>query len=647
MPFHSSPSEVSDSSLPYQMENNNHMNGSVPSTKRAVEEESPTKGSSPTSVSQFIGENSNIISSSENMLLKNQYATEIVKSLFGSLVGTIYYHCPCHHPSRHMSGKLYVGTNALAFYSNLFGIERKLLLDYAHVSTVNEYRTTSISISYKDQEYKFRALPRRSDVLAVLKRLILDATGRDCVALVVSSTQPMPADFKLSKIEGSRNKFRTKNFKLHGEQFPSRRRSRINSADVYPNTKQSLLDHRQRSHSTGTLAELVGSNSSTQEHSISISRVDSTDSNLGDNLTGEVLGFLGYTPLLDNLDDDTNYIGDTLPSTENHQASLDSFYCMKNETKETFKNILFYDHCISNQCKVDTFYERFFSDTAAHPIEHYQRHVIGDSEVRSTPWTMIVSDCDTCYTTMERLITFRHKVSAPVGPPTARATKHQKCYMFGTHGFIIETQTTLKDVPNSDCFRVEDRIVVEQFNDEAIKITIGVQVLFMKNTIWKKLIERMTRTESDAWFQGYVQMLIDTLDGTTCLTNPAIGNDSMNVISFVPKAETPPTTVISEISEVDCMEIRRPVNNSSTILKTWTTWMNLFVSTPTEIRGIHLLLVIISLIVVKLWLDMSFMRREFSVMQHILKGEVEALHEEISEMKGQLEVYKSCLSFGF
>jgi len=75
--------------------------------------------------------------------------------------------------------------------------------------------------------------------------------------------------------------------------------------------------------------------------------------------------------------------------------------------------------------------------------------------------------------------------------------------------------------------------------------------------------------------------------------------------------------------------------------------MNLFVSTPTEIRGIHLLLVIISLIVVKLWLDMSFMRREFSVMQHILKGEVEALHEEISEMKGQLEVYKSCLSFGF
>jgi hypothetical protein len=639
MPLHSSPSEVSDSSKPYQMENTNHTNGSVSSTKRTAEEESPTKGSSPTSVAQFKGDNSNS-SSSENTLLKNQYATEIVKSLFGSLVGTIYYHCPCHHPSRHMSGKLYVGTNALAFYSNLFGIERKLLLDYAHVSTVNEYRTTSIAISYKDQEYKFRALPHRSDALAVLKRLILDATGRDCVALVMSSAQPMPADFKRSKIEGSRNKFRTKNFKLQGDQFPSRRRSRINSADVYPNTKPSLLNHRQRSHSTGTLAELVGSNSSTQEHSIAISRVDSTDSNLGDNLTGDILGFLGYTPLLNNLDDDTNYIGDTLPSTKNHRASLDSFYCMKNETKETFKNILFHDHCISNQCKVDTFYEIFFSDTAAHPIEHYQRQVIGDSEVRSTPWTMIVSDCDTCYTTMERLITFRHKVSAPVGPPTARATKHQRCYMFGTHAFIIETQTTLKDVPNSDCFRVEDRIVVEQFNDEAIRITIGVQVLFMKNTIWKKLIERMTRTESEAWFQGYVQMLIDALDGTTCLTNPDIDNDGMNVISVVPKADTPPTTVISEI---DCKEIRRPVNNNSTtILKTLTTWMNLFVSTTTEIRAIHLLLVIISLIVLKLCLDISFLRREFSVMQHIFIGEVEALHEEISEMKGQLEVYKSC-----
>lgn len=641
----SSPFVVSDSSLTCEMEsleNNNNIDESVCSSNRIARERSPTKGCSPTSVSQFIGH-----SSIENLLLKNQYTTEIVKSLFGSLVGTIYYHCPCHHPSRHMSGKLYVGTNALAFYSNLFGIERKLLLDYAHVSTVNEYRTTSIAISYKDQEYKFRALPQRSDLLAVLKRLILDATGRDCVALVVASIQPMPADFKRHKIEGSKNKFRTKSFKPQGDQAPSRRRSRINSADVYPNTKPSLFDQRQRSHSTGTLAELLGSNSSTQDHSISISRVDSTDSNLGENLTGEILGFLGYTPLQDKLDDDTNYLGDLPPSAENHQALLDSFYCMKNETKENFKNILYHDHCISHQCKVDEFFESFFSDAADHPIEHYQRHVIGDSEVRTTPWSMIVTDCDTCYTTKERLITFRHKVSAPVGPPTARATKHQRCYMFGNHGFVIETQTTLKDVPNSDCFRVEDRIVVEQFKDEAINITIGVQVLFMKNTIWKKLIERMTKTESDAWFQGYVQMLRDALDGVAYLRNPGIDSDVVNFISVPPKAETPPAAAISNISEVDCIEIRRPISTSSKILEALTAWMNLFLSKTTEIRGIHMLLVIISLILVKLLLDISFLRREFSMMQQIYKGDVEKLHEEIFTIKGQLEVYKSCLSFGF
>jgi hypothetical protein len=70
----------------------------------------------------------------------------------------------------------------------------------------------------------------------------------------------------------------------------------------------------------------------------------------------------------------------------------------------------------------------------------------------------------------------------------------------------------------------------------------------------------------------------------------------------------------------DCIEIRRPISNSSQILETLTAWMNLFLSKTTEIRGIHVLLVIISLILGKLCLDFSLLRRDFSVMQQIYKG---------------------------
>jgi hypothetical protein len=662
MSLQSTSSAVSDSFLLFQMDNDSAVSSRHPSEGG----KGHTKGSSPTSVSQSIGDNNN--SSSNSTLLKNQYTTEIVKSLFGSLVGNIHYHCTCHHPSRHMSGKLYIGTNALAFYSNLFGIERKLLLEYTNISAVNEYRTTSIAVCYKEQEYKFRALPQRTDLLTILKQLIHNSTGRDCVTLVVAadSTQDMPIDSKRNKIDGSR-KFRTKLMSAkipQDDQFPSQRRGRINSADVYPSSssgikKEPFINHRQRSLSAGTLTALVGSNSSTQEHTASIYRVDSSDSNLGDNLTGEVLGFLGYSSLNDSLDDEANYDGKLMLSTEDLQQPvkaahytadkelLDSFYSMKSETEENFKYILFNDHCISNRCKIDAFFERFFADTASHPIGHYQRHVIGDSEVHTTPWSMDTNDGEKKYTTKERRITFRHKVSAPVGPPTARAMKHQTCYIFGNHGFIMETQTTLKDVPNSECFRVEDRIVVEQFDGEAIRITIGVQVQFVKNTIWKKLIERMTRTESDAWFQGYVRMLIDALDGAAVSVDSAPTSDGVD-FTVTPKVETPAASVTSEFSECDSIESHGPMSTTARIMSALTIWMNFIAATTAEIKGIYILFLMVCLLVVKLAMDLSFMKHEFAKMQLAYNTEIEGMHEAIASIKSQLEVYQACgLSYGF
>jgi len=126
-----------------------------------------------------------------------QYTSEIVRSLFGSAVGPVKYHCTCQHPHRHLVGKLYIGTSGIAFYSNLFGIEHKALINYQRVAGIGPFRNTGISVRITAKldgekaiqnvrasslettlEYRFRSLPNRKEVLLVLRDLIQRDTGK-------------------------------------------------------------------------------------------------------------------------------------------------------------------------------------------------------------------------------------------------------------------------------------------------------------------------------------------------------------------------------------------------------------------------------------------------------------------------------------
>lgn len=97
-------------------------------------------------------------------------SSEIVKAIFGSSVGPCWGDFFATH--NRIRGRLYASSQAVLFYSNLLGFERRICLRYAEVVVMEMHRTTSIRLEMFDGEtYVFRSFNDRVQVLHMLKGL--------------------------------------------------------------------------------------------------------------------------------------------------------------------------------------------------------------------------------------------------------------------------------------------------------------------------------------------------------------------------------------------------------------------------------------------------------------------------------------------
>ncbi len=121
------------------------------------------------------------------------FTTEIVRNLFGPNISHIISKSKCTH--QRSSGLLYIASNCLCFYSNIFGFERKLKIQIVDITFAGLIRSTSIVIrskcmgsnsnsnsnysnsygnarsdSYLEEEHVFKSFQEREYVL----RIILD-----------------------------------------------------------------------------------------------------------------------------------------------------------------------------------------------------------------------------------------------------------------------------------------------------------------------------------------------------------------------------------------------------------------------------------------------------------------------------------------
>ena len=102
-----------------------------------------------------------------------------------------------------------------------------------------------------------------------------------------------------------------------------------------------------------------------------------------------------------------------------------------------------------------------------------------------------------------------------MAPSSAVAEKTQTLKRFGTYGFYLETVTKVIGVPKTDCFVVEDRILVEPAvggqPHEGLLLTARFGIRFIKYTIFRSIITATTTKEKNAEFKGFDEYVLKNL----------------------------------------------------------------------------------------------------------------------------------------
>jgi hypothetical protein len=180
--------------------------------------------------------------------------------------------------------------------------------------------------------------------------------------------------------------------------------------------------------------------------------------------------------------------------------------------------------------------------------------------------------------------------------------------------------------------------------------------------MWKKLIERMTRTEVDAWFQGYARMINGVMNGFPVSITDSTSSTNANHIPTQESERLPhfgvDNAVLPQISTDN--NIINYMNKEvhpilSTTIEKRSIWEYTIGFAMSGLKGLskgqHILVLLVCLLVAKLMLDIRFMRasliamhRDLTELQLTHGKEIVSLYEVVASLKSQLKG-ASCLQF--
>mmetsp|Transcript_4987 Transcript_4987/g.14445 ORF Transcript_4987/g.14445 Transcript_4987/m.14445 type:complete len:502 (-) Transcript_4987:417-1922(-) len=201
-------------------------------------------------------------------------------------------------------------------------------------------------------------------------------------------------------------------------------------------------------------------------------------------------------------------------------------------------------------CTLDDWFDLFFSDDAAFSLARYQLEEIGDREVQFGSWRRkpVAEDAgssssknssynntnnnknnddadakDDGIPELERESRYIHPINGAgsmVGLTEAETFRRQSLKRYRKWGAVLKNVSTVgKGVPMSDCFRVEDKWIIEQHdnidkdgssgNTTTVSLTLSVsfRIVFVKRTMFRGLIQKNVASETKKWFVGYLSMM--------------------------------------------------------------------------------------------------------------------------------------------
>jgi hypothetical protein len=231
-------------------------------------------------------------------------------------------------------------------------------------------------------------------------------------------------------------------------------------------------------------------------------------------------------------------------TTSNTQAPLSTSTSTLDELKTNFKNsypeVIIDSHIIPNY-SLDEFYNQFLDDNAPCSMEVFQRNIIQDENIDLSVWTSLSTTSTNTntntnttqleqekihqqqYQKQKRSLSFLHpRRNAKLGPSKAQTTREQVCTRVSSLGIVLDMKTKFEKVPYSDCFIVEEGWMIESCGDGSgnsgdnsgcVKLSIRLNINFVKKTLMKKIIYNQTKEEVKDWFKSYLQYLLKSREG--------------------------------------------------------------------------------------------------------------------------------------
>jgi len=220
-------------------------------------------------------------------------------------------------------------------------------------------------------------------------------------------------------------------------------------------------------------------------------------------------------------------------------------------------------------CNIDEFFNRCLADNAPLSVVTYHINETGDYDVSSKPWEL-----EDDRVSFKRTIAYTHPVEIRMAPPKAEVRKVQVMRRYGDYGISICTTTLTKGVPVSDCFHIEDRILVESQSDDGVSISIAFDLRFVKYTLLRRIVECTTKKDVNEFHRTYVEFLkrglitnkdtIVEMNATqapcdTILQVQKVSDDDSNMVQMHDKEQKSQWTVIIFIALLSLLKFMRVI----------------------------------------------------------------------------------------
>lgn len=384
---------------------------------------------------------------------KDTSKEDVLKQIFGT-IGDLIEDFTCAVESTVLlHGRMYITNKFICFYSNLFGLEKKIRIPYSHIKSILKKNTAkvlpnAIAICTDKKDYTFRSFWDRDDCYRILTNFLDKYKyGKDDNSSLHLIQPAATSPSSMSTDTTSSSSFPNSSPPVTPEEatLPIRRQSLPLSSSV---VKGELSKRPQSTQLGGSHEELLD--------------FESVDS-----------------------------IAEATATQLGEGAESDDF---KQELEKSRMKVPVLTDTLD--ISMTDFAAVFLGESAPYSFKRYHESV-KDTQVSCDQW----SDSPLG---KHRDLRFFKPVNLP-GLKDARGVKIQRFKTFGTYGLLLYSVTKLEDIPAADAFSVDDVMAVTAIGENQVSIEISFQVTFVKSVFFviKNLIETNTNSEMKKWLQEY------------------------------------------------------------------------------------------------------------------------------------------------